>query len=169
MSADPYLQQLAERGFEEADRPRFLAAWDRLEAEYLECLETTVAPFADWRDRFRAAATETVRLVEEHPDEAHFLVVDAMAAGELGRGRQHALGGRLREMVDTARAELPEPDRVPGVAATWIVAMFFDRIYRHCVASDSLDLSSQLPELMFLTVSTYFGTESGLEELIRPS
>lgn len=168
MSADPYLRKLSEHGFEEADAPRFLALWDRLEAEFLDRVMAAAAPFDEWRGRFRAAATETARLVEEFPEEARFLAVDTMATGELGRERQRALGSRLAELLDSARAELPEPDRVPDVTASWILAMFFDRIYRRCAASGGPDLPSQIPELLFLAVSAYFGTKKGLEELIPP-
>jgi hypothetical protein len=168
VSPDPYLRKLAEHGFEEPDAPRFLALWDRLEAEYLERIVAAAAPFARWRDRFRATATETARLVEDYKAEARFLAVDTLAAGELGRRRQRELGARLAEMLDSARTELPDPNRVPQVTASWVLALFFDRIYRRCATPGGPDLPSQVPELMFLAVSAYFGTEAGLEELTPP-
>ena len=165
MRSDPYLRELAENGYREADATRFLDLWDRLEAAYLERVTATAAPFAEWRDRFRAVATETVRLVEEHPAEARFLVVDSLAVGRLGQERQRTLGSRLAAMLDSARAELSEPETVPQVTASWITAIFFDRIYRRFAGSGDSDLRSELPELMFLAISVYFGTEAGLEEL----
>jgi AcrR family transcriptional regulator len=146
----------------------FLARWDRLEAAYLGRMEAVTAPCEEWRERFRAAAKETARLVEEHPAEARFLAVDTLAAGELGRRRQGVLAARLAEMLDSARDELPDPDRIPEATAGWIVAIFFDRVYRRCAGFGIPDLPSQLPELMFLAISAYFGTEAGLEELVQP-
>jgi hypothetical protein len=166
---DRYLRELAEHGFREADAPRFVAAWERIEAAYFERMAAVTAPFSGWRDRLRAGAAETARLVEAHPAAARFLAVDALAAGELGRERQRAFALRIAGLVDTAREDLPEPDSVPEITASWIVAIFFDRVYRHCTVPGAPDLSSQLPELLFLATSAYFGTETGLQELMPPS
>lgn len=163
---DSYLREFAEHGFQEADAARFREVWERLEAAYFERMDAVAEPLSGWRDRFRAAATETARLVEAHPAAARFLVVDALAAGELGRERRGAFASRVAALLDTARDELSNPDRVPEVTSAWIAAMFFDRVYRRCTVPDGPDLPSQLPELMFLAVSAYFGTEAGLQELI---
>jgi hypothetical protein len=165
---DPYLLELAEHGFREADAPRFISAWERLEVAYFERVAAVAAPYREWRDRFRAGATETAALVEAFPAEARFLAVDALAAGRLGRECQQRLASRLAELLDSAREELPDPDAVPESTSPWIVAIFFDRLYRRCTIEGEPDLPSQLPELMFLAISAYFGTEAGLEELIPP-
>lgn len=152
-----------------SDPESFIAQWDRLEAAYFERLAQVCASASDWRECFRVAAAETARLVEEHRSEARFLVVDALAAGALGQERRRALGRRLAEKLDGARAELADPAAIPPSTAPWIVATFFDRIYRRCVGPDGPDLPSQLPELMFLAISAYFGTDAGLQELIPPA
>lgn len=149
--------------------PHFLARWERFEAAYFERMFAVTEPFGEWRDRFRAAATETARLVEAHPAEARFLVVDALAAGEPGRERQRSFAYRIAEQLDTAREELSDPESVPEATSSWIVAIFFDRVYRRCAVPEGPDLPSQLPELLFLAISAYFGTGAGLEELIRPN
>ncbi len=166
---DPYLALLAEHGYRDRDAPRFKALWERLESEYFAHMEAIAAPSSEWRDRFRAAATETARLVEAHPAEARFFVVDALAAGELGRRCQSRLAERIAALLDSARDELDDPSSVPDATGGWIVAIFFDRVYRRCATGQGPDLPSQLPELMFLAISSYFGTEAGLEELLpRP-
>ncbi|HET7508823.1 MAG TPA: hypothetical protein VFJ65_01100 [Solirubrobacterales bacterium] len=165
---DPYLYELAEHGFVEEDAARFEALWERLESAYFQRIAEVTAPFAGWRDRFRAAATETARLVESYRPEARFLAVDALAAGELGRRHQRAFAARVAELLDSAREELPDPGATPESTSSWIVAFFFDRVYRRCTVAGSPGLPSQLPEMMFLAISAYFGTEAGLEELIPP-
>lgn len=144
----------------------FLATWRRIETSYLARMSAVTALHEEWRDRFRAAATETARLVEAHPAEARFVAVDSLAAGELGRECQAALGARLAALLDSARLELEDPDAVPAATAPWVVGIFFDRVYRRCATGAGRDLPSQLPELMFLAISAYFGTEAGLEELV---
>jgi hypothetical protein len=159
---------VAELGYREADASRFEAAWDRLEAAYINRLEAAVEEFEDWRGKLRGAAEETVRLAEEHPRQARFLAVDSLAAGEVGRRRQRVLAARLGALLDTAREQLEDPDSVPEATSRWVVGIFFDRIYRRFSGAGGPDLVSQLPELMFLAVSSYFGTEAGLEELVAP-
>lgn len=165
---DPYLRELAADGYRPVDAARFEAAWQRLESAYFERLAEVTAPFGEWRDRFRAGAVETARLVEAHLDEARFLAVDALAAGDLGRAHQRAFASRLGALLDSARSELPDPDSVPAVTSGWIVGIFFDRVYRRCTDATARDLPSQLPELMFLAISAYFGTEAGSRELVSP-
>lgn len=166
MNCDPYLLELAERGYRDEDAPRFRALWHRLEAAYMARMFAVTGPFEGWREKFRAGAIETARLVEAHPSEARFFAVDALAAGELGRERQRALAAQVAFQIDTARDELEDPASVPEATALWIVAIFFDRVYRRCVSPVGPDLPSQLPELMFLAISAYLGTEAGLEELV---
>jgi hypothetical protein len=161
-----YIAELAEHGYREHDARRFIAAWERLETAYLDRLSEVCAAASEWRECFRAAAMETARLVEEYRPQTRFLVVDAMSAGPLGRERQRALSRRLGQKLDAARAELLHPEAIPSSTAPWVVAMFFDRIYRRCTIEDAPDLSSQLPELLFLAISAYFGTEAGLRELL---
>jgi hypothetical protein len=168
--SERYLRELAERGYRDEDLQRFLAAWDHVEGAFLERLAEACAGSAEWRECFRAGAAEIARLVEEHRPQARFIVVDALGAGELGRRRQRALGALLAEKLDRARAELDDPERVPQATGPWIVALFFDRAYRRCSGGGTgPDLPSQLPELTFLAVSAYFGTEAGLAELFPPA
>lgn len=162
---DAYLEAVA-RGTDggEADPP-FVSAWERLEDAYFERLAMATRDAEGWRDRFRAGATMTVELVEQHRREAAFLIVDALGAGSVGRDQQRRFGTRLADLIDTAREELDDPDSVPPVTAAWIVGVFFDQIYRRCSGRSGTDLRTQLPELLFLGVSAYFGTEAGMAEL----
>jgi hypothetical protein len=162
---DRYLRHLAEHGFQEGDAPRFRAEWDRLEAVYFDRIDQVTAPFEGWRDRLRAGATETAELVEAYPAEARFLAVDALAAGQVGRDSQKRFASRLAERIDSARAELADPESIPEATSSWIAAIFFDRVYRRCTRPDGPDLPSQLPELLFLAISAYFGAEAGRDEL----
>lgn len=142
----------------------FIAAWDRLEGEYMRRLSAACGDLGGWRDRFRVAAAETVRLVEAYPRQARFMTVEALSV-ERASTRQQALASRLGALVDTAREEVENPTAVPNATAGWIVAIFFDRIYRRFTTDQEPDLAAQLPELMFLAVSSYFGTAEGLAEL----
>lgn len=163
---DAYFAAIEGRGYSEAAAPAFLAAWEALEAAFFGRLEAETADLADWRERFRVGATVTVELVETHRREAYFFAVEALAAGMLGAVRQRTMSARLTALVDSAREELEDPGSVPPATAGWIVGIFFARIYGRCTGAGGPDLRTQLPELLFLGISAYFGTEAGLGELI---
>jgi hypothetical protein len=162
---DAYIRRFHEHGYRDSDLEVFTAAWDRLEASYLERL-AEFCLYDHWTGRFRAGARETLRLVETAPAAARFMVVDSLLAGEVGRRRQRQLRTRLAVLVDSAREEVEEADHVPPATAPWIISTFFDRIYRCLTGCSATSLQAQLPELMFLSTSAYFGTEKGLSELV---
>jgi AcrR family transcriptional regulator len=143
----------------------FEAAWDCYERIYLERIEAAYAKASDWRSRLRAAAMETARLVERWPDQARFMVVETLAVGEQGRHRQQALGARIAKLLDGAFSHLDDPSAIPPATSAWVTGMFFDRIYRCLSTERGADLAAQIPQLMFLAVSSYFGPEEGLSEL----
>ena len=149
---------------EPRDPAEFLAAWEQAEARYLAWLESLCARPGSWRERFRAAAADTMRLVEERPEAARVLVVEPIAFGELGHRQQRQLANRLAKLLDTAREELGESDAVPAATAHWILGIFYFRIHRR-LSGYGPDLPSQLPELTFLAISCYFGVDAGLAEL----
>src|SRR5215218_1014517 len=55
-------------------------------------------------------------------------------------------------------SKVPDPDLVPAATSAWIIATFFARISGRCTKPHGPDLLSQLPELLFLAVSAYFGS-----------
>lgn len=146
-----------------------LAAWDQLEREYLLRLAAACADVPEWRDRFRLATAETMRLIEAYPRQAKFMAVEVLGFGGQLAERRRGFVLRLTQFVDDARSELDDPQRVPPATAGWIVGTLFDRVYRRFTGEDGLDLAAQLPELRFLAVSAFFGTEAGLEELRGPT
>jgi len=155
------------RAFERhfADRAAaFAAAWDWLEAEYLRRLQDILSLHEDWRERLRAGAGETARLVAAHPPQARFLAVESLAL-EAGRERQRALGAQVALLLDAARDQLEDPAGPPAATSSWVVSLFFDRIYRCLATGTEAELAAELPQLLFLAVSAYSGTDSGFGEL----
>jgi hypothetical protein len=146
----------------------FLLTWDRLEAGFLSRIRGAYAGSGDWRDRLRAAATETVRLVEAHPEQARFMVIETLAADEAGPLRQQAFLSRVGALLNDIPAQLEDPDAVAPLTSDWVVRIFFDRVYRSLSTGNPADLRPHLPQMMFLAVSAYLGTDLGRAELRIP-
>jgi len=143
----------------------FNAGWDLLEDLYVERIVAAYSPFENWRDRLRAAARETASLLEAYPKQAHFMAVDSLSVGKPGRDRQQDLAARLAAFLNEARKDLEDPGSAPPTTSSWVVGLFFDRAYRYLSTGREGLFVSDLPELMFLAVSSYFGPEEGLAEL----
>jgi AcrR family transcriptional regulator len=143
----------------------FNAGWDLLEDLYVARVRAAYEPYADWRDRLRAAARETAVLLQAFPREAHFMAVDALSVGKEGRQRQQDLAARLAAFLDEARKDLDDPGSAPDSTSDWVVGLFYDRAYRYLSSGREELFLDDLPELMFLAVSSYFGPEEGLAEL----
>jgi AcrR family transcriptional regulator len=146
----------------------FCVAWDRLEKTYVERMEATSRGQRSWNEQLRACLHETDRLLESHTTEARFMVACALEAPEPDRQRPKALGEKLTGIVDVARRRIDDPGRVPEGTARWILAIAFDCVYRQLGTEGSRDFALQIPTIMFLAVSAYFGPAAGLAELQAP-
>jgi AcrR family transcriptional regulator len=153
-----------ERHFADLDAC-FEAAWESLEAIFLERLAAAYRDAGGWRERLRAGLAETLALIEAHPAAARFLTIETLAGSEAERARQRRLAAHLGDLLDRATADLDPGPRVPPLAPNWILAMVFDCIYRHLASGNEAHLSEQLPQLMFLATVPYLGLEQGLAEL----
>jgi AcrR family transcriptional regulator len=143
----------------------FKAGWDLLENLYVERVVAAYRPYENWRDRLRAAARETARLLEAYPKHAHYMAVDALSVGKPGRDCQQDLAARLATFLNEARRDLEDPGSAPPTTSSWVVGLFFDRAYRYLSTGREKLFVDDLPELMFLAVSSYFGPDEGLAEL----
>lgn len=147
----------------------FEASWESLETIYLQRLADSYNGIEGWREQLRAAIAETLRLIETHPAAARFMTIEAFGAGEGERVHQRALAARLLALLEAATEAADGDEMSAEPAPRWILAMVFDRIYRHLLAGTEERLSDQLPELMFLVVTPSLGTEAGLSELRPPT
>jgi hypothetical protein len=143
----------------------FEAGWELLEAEFVRRVRDAYQPKSGWANQLRAALAETAALLSNYPAYAHFLAVDALAIGEPGRERQQALAARCAVFLDEARAESENPGEAPMATSGWVIGVLFDRIYRYSASGREEQLAADIPELMFLAVSAYFGPDAGLAEL----
>ena len=150
------------RHFSSADdclRGAFDAVCDRFDRQLLPIY---LRP-APWLERMRAAARATVDFCREHEEQVSF------AIGEKLRHPSHAQGERsLRlhlEEIESARRELPEPERVHASAAEFAVGCFLERA-KTCHSSGELaQLERWLPDLMYTVTDAFLGPAAAEEEM----
>jgi len=118
-----------------------------------------------WPDTLRAAAYETLRCIEEHPDAAWWGTVGVVGVGEMARARRDGVFVWASGLIAAGRDAAPDPDVVSSgtaVLAAGAVVETMGRILQGTIRDDPVDL---VPLMMYAAVRPYLGEEAAQAEL----
>lgn len=147
----------------------FLAAFDTAAARLRERLETAAEDGETWRERLRPALEQLLRFVNEEPDAAMSLIVDARAACPPALLRRDELLDHFASCLDSqVRAESPAGEEPSSIAAAGIVGGIEALLYSRLNRGEADDIESLLPSLMYFAVLPYEGHAAASEELAVP-
>jgi AcrR family transcriptional regulator len=147
----------------------FLAAFDTAAARLRERLETAGEGGETWRERLRSALEELLRFVNEEPDAAMALIVDARAACPPALLRRDELLDHFASCLDTqVRAESPGGGTPSAIAAAGIVGGIEALLYSRLNRGETEGIESLLPSLMYFAVLPYVAHAAASEELAVP-
>lgn len=147
----------------------FLAAFDAAAARLRQRLEAAGEEGETWRERLRPALEQLLRFVNEEPDAAMTLVVDARAACPPALLRRDELLDHFASCLDTqVRAEAPAGEAPSAIAAAGIVGGIEALLYSRLNRGETSDIESLLPSLMYFAVLPYEGHAAASEELAVP-
>ena len=147
----------------------FLAAFDAAAARLRQMLETAGEEGETWRERLRPALEQLLRFVNEEPDAAMTLVVDARAACPPALLRRDELLDHFASCLDTqVRAEAPAGEAPSAIAAAGIVGGIEALLYSRLNRGETSDIEALLPSLMYFAVLPYEGHAAASEELAAP-
>lgn len=116
-----------------------------------------------WRGRLRGALTGLLRFLDDQPDVGRALLVEVHAAGEGAVERRTEAMERAAAMVDLAREE--SGALAPAISAEAVVAGILAVLHSRLAANQAETFELLLPELMYLAVLPYFGTEAAAAEM----
>jgi hypothetical protein len=125
-----------------------------------------------WRDRLRAVAYTMLRFLQEDPIRARAMTVEVLSAGDRAQLIRDAGMQALIELIDHGRQELDDPDSMSRATAEAIGGAIYNRMHV-AVEDGKLEheqdyLEHMVPELMYIAVLPYLGTEAAMEELHIP-
>ncbi len=147
----------------------FLAALDVAAARLRERLETAGEEGGTWRERLRLSLAELLRFVNEEPDTAMTLIVDARAACPPALLRRDELLDHFSSCLDTrVRSESLTEEPPSAIAAAGIVGGIEALLYSRINRGETEGIESLLPSLMYFAVLPYEGHEVASEELAVP-
>jgi AcrR family transcriptional regulator len=148
----------------------FLAAFDTAAARLRERLEAAGEEDETWRERLRPALEELLRFVNDEPDAAMTLIVDARAACPTALLRRDELLDHFASCLDTqVRAEAAAGEEPSAIAAAGIVGGIEALLYSRLNRGETGGIEALLPSLMYFAVLPYEGQAAASEELAVPA
>jgi AcrR family transcriptional regulator len=175
-STDVGLDDLLKRaGVDRATFARFFVdvqdclarTWERMTDEHVALVEASAAAEDSWRDGLRAAAYAALRFHQEDPVRARFFLIEVLAAGEFAQRRRELMMNAFIDLVDSARRELPDPESVPRSEAEAIVGAIYQAAVGGMQGGGVEKLPELVPQLLYIAVLPYKGSEAAEEELRR--
>jgi AcrR family transcriptional regulator len=143
----------------------FLAAFDACSRRMEERVGTAVAEAGPaWQGRLRAGIAELIRFIDDEPEEARTVIVEARASSPAGLHRRDELLDRFASCIDAlVREDLDEPPS--ALAAAGVVGGIESVLYARLQKKETADLDALLPSLMYFAVLAYAGQQAAGEEL----
>jgi AcrR family transcriptional regulator len=113
-----------------------------------------------WADGLRAAFEELAAFVNERPEQAAGLLIEAHVAGDPVRAKRAEVVERLTRAVDGARRETSASRHSPPpITASFIVSAIEESVVSALARGAPRDFEAAVPSLTWLAVTLYFGDE----------
>ena len=116
-----------------------------------------------WRGQLRGALTGLLRFLDEQPEVGRALLVEVHAAGPRAVQKRTEAMARASAMMDLAREE--STDGAPAISAEAVVAGILTVLHTRLAAEQTSGFARLLPELMYLAVLPYFGSDAAATEM----
>lgn len=144
-----------------------VAALDEMGARYLSIVERAFARTSgSWRDKLRAALYAAAEALRENPVDARFGAYETMRMGGSARAHRDRLLAPLVGMLDSGRREMDPRRRLSRATAEAVVGSFVDGLVRQITFERPTDPREYVPQIMYLAVRPYLGSEAAEEELL---
>ena len=144
----------------------FSAAWNAVDAELRESMQSAFDSWLDWPDRLRAALSAGMEILAADERRARFYVSEVLRVDDRMRDRQNLALERLSVAIDVGRED-PEFDRAPQGVADPISGAIWHRVHQLLQSGRASDLPAEVPRFMYLAVLPYRGSAAAQAELDR--
>lgn len=148
----------------------FLAAFDAAAGRLRRRIDTAAGGVeGTWRDRLRVGLKELLHFVDEEPDAAATLVVEARAACPAALVHRDELLDHFAACLDSqVRGELREGTSPAAISSAGVVGGIEALLYSKLNKEEVESLEDLLPSLMYFAVLPFEGHEAASEELAVP-
>ena len=119
-----------------------------------------------WRDRLRAAAYAAARYIDARPIQTRFDMIQMLGVGDMAQAYRDRYLGRIVNLIDEGREELPDPDSMSRDVAIGVFGSIYQFLLKELHDRRApVTAESFVPQLMYIAVRPYFGHDAALEEL----
>jgi AcrR family transcriptional regulator len=144
----------------------FISAWQEINEECMEEIQTAFHSAVDWPDRLRAVAQYLVEAMRRDPERAAF-AIEVLAAGNAARARRDMTMRVIASLIDAGRREMDNPEMVSRTTAEALAGSAYGQIYAKVARGRLDELPALVPQLMSAAVMPYLGHTAAMEELSR--
>lgn len=136
----------------------YLQALDAGSAWVELAMRDAVAGATGWQGQLRGALRGLLGFLDEQPAIGRALLVEVHAAGPRAVAKRTEAMARAAAMIDLAREESGE--EAPAISAEAVVAGILAVLHTRLASEQTDGFGRLLPELMYLSVLPFFGTEA---------
>jgi AcrR family transcriptional regulator len=147
----------------------FLTIHDEVGSELCERVDAAHEGAASWHDRLWAAGWAAMRFFGEDPIRARFLIVEVNGAGSGAQQRRDRILQGLAEIVDGGRGEAEEGRTVSRCTAEIVSGAIYGTVLGRIEAGAVERGEDFLPELVYMAVLPYLGSQAAEDELLVQS
>jgi len=112
--------------------------------------------------KIRGGIGALLTYLAENPIAARVGIVEGFGAGARARDLYQQAVSSFFPFLDSARILADDPDRIPTQVARVIVGGVSSLMFNEASNGRAASLPSLLPEMMYLSVTPYFGHEQGI-------
>jgi AcrR family transcriptional regulator len=147
----------------------FLAAFEQAVFKATMLAREAYDSESSWQEGIRSALVRVLKLMDEEPRLARFVVVDSLAAGATVLRRRAQVLGELARIIDEGRPHGDVAGEPPRVTSELVVASVLGLLYGRLLEECEEPLTDLLGPLMGAIVLPYLGAKTALRELSRPA
>jgi AcrR family transcriptional regulator len=143
----------------------FLSVHDEVSAEFCERVIGPYQSASTWHDRVWAAGWAAMRFFAEDPTRARFLVAEVNGTGSGAQSRRDRILQQIADLLDAGREQLDEPGSVSRCTAEIVAGAIYGTALARIEAGWVERGDDFLPELVYLAVMPYLGSQAAEDEL----
>lgn len=144
----------------------FLHVLDEVAEGLCESAMTAYVRPTRWHDRIWAAAWAAMRFLREDPARARFLILEANGAGSRAQARRDLVLGRMADLIDAGRHELPGSAAISRSTAELVSGAIYGAMIDK-VREGAIERQEEfLSELVYIAMMPYLGARAAEDELL---
>jgi AcrR family transcriptional regulator len=147
----------------------FLAAFEEAVARVAERILPIWRESARWQQRTRSVIAAILRLFDDEPSTARFLVVEAMGAGPRALARRQEVIDALIAAIDEVRDDSQAAEAAPCLTAEGVLGGVLSILHARLLELRERPLVELVNPLMSMIVMPYLGNAAARREMERPT